>query len=91
MSSQRSLSRREASDYLLERWGIRHAPGTLATLACVGGGPAYRLARKLAIYEPPALDEYAKRIISAPAVTRTEHAARDPKLAIAAPGAKVRA
>ena len=44
MSSQRPLNRREASQYLLEHHGIKRAPGTLAKLACLGGGPLYRLA-----------------------------------------------
>ena len=56
MNSPRPLDRREASEYLRERHGIKLAPGTLAKLACVGGGPLYRLAGKLAVYDMPDLD-----------------------------------
>lgn len=76
MSSERPLDRREASQYLLERHGIKRAAGTLAKLASIGGGPLYRLAGRQAIYELPHLDEYAAHITSAPAVSSSEHAAR---------------
>lgn len=75
MRPQRPLDRREASQYLLEIHGIRRAPGTLAKLASVGGGPLYRRAGRQAIYDVPALDAYATHIISEPATSSSAHAA----------------
>ena len=60
----RPLSRKEASEYLLEQHGIRRSPGTLAKLASVGGGPAFRKAGRIPIYDPPLLDEWAAEITS---------------------------
>lgn len=62
----RPLDRREASQYLLEQYGIRRSPNTLAKLACVGGGPVFRKANRAVIYDPPALDTYAAEITSGP-------------------------
>jgi hypothetical protein len=75
MHSQRPLDRREASQYLFEKHGIRHAAGTLAKLASIGGGPAYRKAGRRAIYDVPALDAYAEHIISEPATSSSAHSA----------------
>jgi hypothetical protein len=72
MQSQRPLSRREASDYLLEKHGIRRAPTTLAKLATVGGGPVFRKANRAVIYDPPALDAFAVEITSQPLRTTSE-------------------
>jgi hypothetical protein len=66
MQHQRPLDRREASQYLLEKFGIRRSPGTLAKLASIGGGPAFRKAKRAVIYDPSALDEFAAEITSAP-------------------------
>src|SRR5262245_57700531 len=74
MDYQRPLDRREASQYLLERHGIKRSPATLAKLASIGGGPLYRRAgRRRVIYDPPHLDEYAANILSAPATSSAEH------------------
>jgi len=62
----RPLDRHEASQYLLENYGIRRSPGTLAKLASIGGGPSYRKVKRAVIYDPAALDEFAAAIISAP-------------------------
>jgi hypothetical protein len=35
------LRRKQASAYLLEKYGIPRAPGTLAKLASTGGGPPF--------------------------------------------------
>jgi hypothetical protein len=66
MQNHRPLSRREASQYLLEQYGIRRSPGTLAKYACVGGGPVFRRVGRDVIYDPPALDAYANEITSGP-------------------------
>ena len=84
MSAQRPLSRQEASQYLLERHGIRRAPGTLAKLASQGGGPSYRRAGlRQVIYDVPQLDQYAKSIATAPAANSKEHDARRDALPVA--------
>jgi hypothetical protein len=72
MNSLRPLDRREASEYLFDKHGIRRSPGTLAKLACVGGGPAFRKVNRAVIYDPPALDTYAAAITSAPMLS-TSH------------------
>jgi hypothetical protein len=72
MNSLRPLDRREASQYLLEKHGIRRSPGTLAKYACVGGGPTFRKANRGVIYEPAALDAFAAEITSAPIRTTSE-------------------
>jgi hypothetical protein len=66
MQNLRPLSRREASQYLLEQYGIRRSPGTLAKYACVGGGPVFRRAGRDVIYDRQALDAYANKITSPP-------------------------
>ena len=77
MSARNSLSRPEASQYLLEHHGVRRSPGTLAKLASQGGGPKYRRAGlRQVIYEMPHLDEYAKSIVTEPAANSKEHDAR---------------
>ncbi len=65
-TNQRPLDRREASQYLLEKHGIRRSPGTLAKLACVGGGPVFRKVKRGVIYDVAALDDFAGAITSAP-------------------------
>lgn len=61
------LSRAEASEYLLQKHGIRRTHGTLTKLACLGGGPAFRKAgAKYVIYDIAELDRWANQIISKP-------------------------
>ena len=55
----RRLRRHEASRYLNDAWGIRRTPKTLAKLAVVGGGPAFRKDGRFPLYEPDSLDEWA--------------------------------
>jgi hypothetical protein len=75
----RPLDRKQASQELRDKHGIKHSPEYLAKLACVGGGPGYYIARRTPIYTPKLLAEYAKEITS-PVVRstselRTERAA----------------
>lgn len=63
-------SRHEASDYLVTRWGIRRTPKTLAKLATIGGGPAYRKDGRLVLYAVADLDEWARARL-APSYTST--------------------
>ena len=59
------LTTPQASDYLLERHGIRRAPAYLAKLRSVGGGPKFRRVGARGIgYEPPALDDWAGENVS---------------------------
>jgi len=60
----RRLRRTEASEYLLERWGIRRAPSTLAKLAVIGGGPAFQSANRTPLYLPDELDRWAESLLT---------------------------
>jgi hypothetical protein len=72
MSSLRPLDRREASQYLLEKYGIRRSPNTLAKLACIGGGPVFCKVNRAVLYQPPWLDTYAAEITSGPMRSTSE-------------------
>ena len=54
------MHRKELSNYLRQRWGIKHAPQTLAKLATMGGGPPFYKAGKTPIYPRSDADEWAK-------------------------------
>ena len=60
------LRRTEAASYVTETWGIPCSPKTLAKYAVVGGGPLYRKAGRLPLYETAALDAWAQARIGAP-------------------------
>jgi hypothetical protein len=62
--------RAAASAYLRERWGVERAPGTLAKLAVVGGGPRFRKAGRIPLYAPTDLDAWASELLGE-AVTST--------------------
>jgi len=71
MSSIQALLRREAAAiYVQEKFGIPCAQSWLAKLACVGGGPSYRLAGRIPLYAPTDLDNWATARLS-PAVKNT--------------------
>jgi hypothetical protein len=53
------LRRKQASDYLRERHGITLSTATLAKLAVVGGGPAFRKDGPFPLYELDILDAFA--------------------------------
>ena len=59
MSSTTYLRRRTAAEYLRENRGIPTSEKTLAKLACIGGGPVYRLFGRIPLYTSPDLDAYA--------------------------------
>ena len=59
-----ALSRREASEYLERKHGVKLAPATLATLACLGTGPPFRKDGRRPIYAPAELDRYADQRLS---------------------------
>lgn len=51
--------RKEASEYLLAEHGVSLSTATLAKLAVIGGGPAYRKDGHFPVYDRPVLDDYA--------------------------------
>ncbi|MFO1102476.1 MAG: hypothetical protein U1E20_06205 [Methylocystis sp.] len=67
------LRRTEAAEYLKMRYG-HGSPKTLAKLAVIGGGPAFRKIGRIVVYEPAALDEWALSRMSAPIHSTSEAA-----------------
>jgi hypothetical protein len=53
------LRRKAAADYIRDAHGQLVAARTLAKLASLGGGPAFRKAGKFPLYEPDDLDAWA--------------------------------
>jgi len=53
------MRRKVASEYLLEEHGVSLSPATLAKLAVLGGGPAFRKDGPFPIYERVELDTFA--------------------------------
>lgn len=53
------LRRKQASEYLREQHGITLSPATLAKLAVLGGGPAFRKDGPFPLYELDILDAFA--------------------------------
>ncbi|MCA3440547.1 MAG: hypothetical protein INF50_09495 [Rhodobacter sp.] len=68
--AHRYLRRWEASEYLRNRWGMYRAPGTLAKLASVGGGPRFAKMGKWPLYSPDDLDAWVQGQIG-PTVSST--------------------
>jgi hypothetical protein len=56
----RLLRRVEASKYVVETYNVPCSPKTLAKLACIGGGPPFRLAGRFPLYPVSGLDEWAQ-------------------------------
>ncbi len=52
------LRRKQAGKYLKEKYGFG-SERTLAKLACLGGGPEFRKAGPMVLYEPTKLDDWA--------------------------------
>lgn len=74
MESITFLRRADAAGYLRQKYGFG-SPRTLAKLACVGGGPAFRKAgARIVLYERAELDQWALSRLSAP-VRHTAEAA----------------
>lgn len=59
------LRRRDAGDYLRQRFGIA-SPALLAKLASIGGGPAFHRHGTTVLYKPTELDRWARERISGP-------------------------
>lgn len=67
------LRRKEASEYLLQKHGIRRSPATLASLATRGGGPQFHLAGTIPLYDIEFLDTYARELLGKPVRTTSEY------------------
>lgn len=74
MSSLHFLRRDAAAKYLKEKYGFGSAR-TLAKLACIGGGPVFRKAGSIVLYEPEKLDEWARSQIGRPQLSTSDTAA----------------
>jgi hypothetical protein len=64
--------RAAASAYLRDRWGVERAPGTLAKLAVVGGGPRFRKAGRIPLYAPADLDAWASALLGKAVASTSE-------------------
>ena len=64
-STPERMTRREASEYLRRAHGVSRTPATLAKLAVVGGGPAFRkVGRRAVVYDRHTLDQWAEALVS---------------------------
>jgi hypothetical protein len=73
MSYKTYLRRRAAAEYLREQRGIPCSEKTLAKLACVGGGPVYRLFGRIPLYTSFDLDAYADSKLGKPVRSTSEY------------------
>ena len=68
------LRRPQASQYLLEIWGIEYTANTLARLCCQGRGPTTVYDGRRALHTIESLDSFARsRIRLAPSKVRSAH------------------
>jgi hypothetical protein len=75
MSTPAFLRRKAAANYLKEHWGLPCSEKTLAKLACVGGGPAYRRFGRIPLYAAADLDEFAQIRLGRPVRSTSEYGA----------------
>jgi hypothetical protein len=75
MRTQRLLRRKAASKYLDETHSIQRAPGTLAKLATIGGGPLFRRAGRFPVYSTDDLDQWVASLLSKPMRSTSDAAA----------------
>jgi hypothetical protein len=73
MSHTTYLRRSAAAEYLREQRGIPCSAKTLAKLACIGGGPVYRLFGRIPLYTCPDLDTYADSRLGKPVRSTSEY------------------
>lgn len=59
MTRTRDMTRSEAAQYITSHW-FPCSPKTLAKLAVIGGGPAFRKAGRVPLYSPSACDDYGR-------------------------------
>ena len=67
----RLLRRKDAAQFLRERFGVGSA-ATLAKLAVVGGGPPFRKLGRLPLYAPDDLEAWARAKISGPRASTSD-------------------
>jgi hypothetical protein len=73
MQNPQFLRRKPAGEYLKTKFGFG-SEKALAKLACIGGGPEFRKAGSVALYEPEKLDEWALEKIGNPVRSTSEAA-----------------
>ena len=73
MSHTTYLRRRAAAEYLREQRGIPCGEKTLAKLACIGGGPVYRLFGRIPLYTRFDLDAHADSKLGKPVRSTSEY------------------
>lgn len=66
------LRRADASAYLAERHGVTLSPSTLAKLAVLGGGPAFRKDGRFPLYDVTELDRFAAARLGEPMTSTSE-------------------
>jgi hypothetical protein len=76
MHARRLLRRKAASEYLATNWGVCRAPGTLAKLATIGGGPAFRRLGRVPLYSTDDLDRWVASKLSPPMRSTSETASK---------------
>jgi hypothetical protein len=73
MTNPAYLRRRGAAEYLRQQWGVPCSEKTLAKLACIGGGPAYRRFGRIPLYATADLDEFAQVKLGEPVRSTSEY------------------
>ena len=68
----RRLRRSEASQYLLNIWGISRTVKTLAKLAVTGAGPRFQKDGRIPLYMEEWLDEWARDQLGPPVSSTAE-------------------
>jgi hypothetical protein len=71
MHAVQFLRRKAAGQYLRGKYGFG-SERTLAKLACVGGGPEFRKAGPIVLYEPEKLDYWALAQIGKPQLSTSD-------------------
>jgi len=65
MQSTQFMRRKDAAQYLREKFGVG-SPATLSKLACLGGGPVFRKNGRIPLYAVEDLDTWALAKIGEP-------------------------
>jgi hypothetical protein len=72
IAPRRLLRRADAAEYVKKTWGIPLSPRTMAKQAVVGGGPKFRKAGRIPLYDPANLDEWARSKLSSLVASTSE-------------------
>jgi hypothetical protein len=76
LAPRRLLRRLDAAKHITDTWGIPTSHKTLAKLAVIGGGPKFRKAGRIPLYDPSNLDEWAQSKLSPLVASTSELMAR---------------